>query len=101
MLESKCHNKNDYPLLYKWADWLAISWSRFLECQKYNILVAIQALVHCLICPHLALGAAHPQALCVDIRQCTLACVTTIAYGIPSYQIYLLAIGIFHDIYIH
>ena len=55
-LELKCHN---YPFLYKEAEKLTISSSRFLECRKCNILVATQALVHCLICPHTFLGTAH------------------------------------------
>ena len=62
------------------TDWLAISLSRFLECQNCNILVVTQALMHCLIC--------------------TFACFTTITYDIPSYQIYLLVTGI-HSCYLH
>ena len=34
--------------------------------------------MHYLICMHLPLGAVHPWALCLHIRLCTLACVTTI-----------------------
>ena len=74
---------------------------QILECQKYNILVATQALMHYLICLHSFLGAAHPQASCIHIRQCTLACITTTTYGIPSYQIYLLETGILSCYYIH
>ena len=39
-----------------------LSSGRFLECWKCNILVATQALVHCLICPHLPLGALVRRA---------------------------------------
>ena len=37
ILKLKCHNHNDYPLLYIKAEWLAINLGRFLECQKCNI----------------------------------------------------------------
>ena len=42
-----------------------------------QVIVVTQALVHCLICPHSPKGAAHPQASCGHIRQCTHACVAT------------------------
>ena len=86
-LELKCHNHNDYPLLYKQAEQLAISLGRFLEYRKCNLLVATQALVHCLIGPHLPSGAARPRASYIHIRQCTCACVTTITYYLTLHLI--------------
>ena len=82
---NKCHgnvriNHNDYPLLYKQPELLAISSGRFLECWKYNILVPTQTLINCLICLHSPLGAVRPQASCLHIRQCTHACITTINF---------------------
>ena len=54
---------------------------QILQCWKCNILVITQALVLCLIYMQLPLGAVRPWALCVFIRQSTLACVKTYTYG--------------------
>ena len=35
---------------------------RFLGCRKCKVLVTTQALVHCLICPHLPKSTQCPQA---------------------------------------
>ena len=38
-------------------------------------LIMVRALVHCLICARSPSAAARPQASCIYIRQCALACV--------------------------
>ena len=61
---------------------------RFLECWKCNMLVATQALVHCLICPHLPLGIvcryqAMHSCLCYNYYLLSYTCV---AMYIPAVQ---------------
>ena len=48
-----------------------------LLLRKCSILVATQAPLRCLICLYSPSGTVHLWLLCVHIRQCTLACVTT------------------------
>ena len=53
------HNHNEYPLLYKEAELLTSVLGRFLECQKWNILVITWALGIFLIYMPAALGFGH------------------------------------------
>ena len=96
MLELKCHNHNDYPLLYKWVEWLAISSGRFLECRKCNISVATQVLVHCLICPHSPSGIvctyqAMHSCLCYNyymyVYMATLSYVSSYIQHVTKYSL--------------
>ena len=74
-LELKCHNHNDYPLLYKKAEQLAISLGRFLEYRKCNI-SCNTCTGTCALPNMFALTLGHHA--CVHIRQCTRAYVTAI-----------------------
>ena len=56
--EIESHNHNKYPLLYKEAEISTSSLDKFLECQKYYILLVTCALVIYLICTSSALGPA-------------------------------------------
>ena len=49
MLKNTSHNHCQCLLLYNLAEQWTSGLGRFLECQKYNILVITQALMLCLI----------------------------------------------------
>ena len=74
-------NHSQRLLLHKLAEQSTSGLGRFLECQKYNILVITQALVLCLIYTYSPLSTVRPQVSCVYIRQSILACVKTYAYN--------------------
>ena len=75
--EIEPHNHNEYPLLYKEAEILKLTLGRFLECQKWNILVITWALGIFLIYMPTPLGL-RPSGLGIYIRQIPHAHVITI-----------------------
>ena len=73
------HNHNEYPLLYKEAEILKSTLGRFLECQKWNILVITWALgIFLIYMP--APSGLRPSGLGIYIRQIPRAHVITITY---------------------
>ena len=82
----KPHNHNKYPLLYKEAELLTSILGRFLECQKWNILVITWSLGIFLIYIPTPSGL-QPSGLGIYIRQIPLAHVITITYSfvIPEF----------------
>ena len=76
----KPHNHNEYPLLYKEAEILKSTLGRFLECQKWNILVITWALGIFLIYMPVPSGL-WPSGLGIYIRQIPRAHVITITYS--------------------
>ena len=79
-LELRCHNHNDYPLLYKIGRAVSNKFGQIFrvpEVKHSSCNTGTRALLDMSALP---LGAAHPWASCVHIRQCTCASVTTITY---------------------
>ena len=90
-VKNASHNHCQCLLLYKLAEQWTSGLGRFLQCRKCSILVITQAPVLCLIYMHSPLGTARHWALCVYIRQNTLACVITYTY-IHTYMYIILYI---------
>ena len=61
MLNSKCHNQQGYPYLYK-AEQFTLSLGWLLACLECYITYVTCAVMICLICPQAPLGTAHPHA---------------------------------------
>ena len=58
--KTQTHNHNEYPLLYKGADLLAVSFGQIFRVPE--------------------VGTARPRASCIYIRQSTRGCVITYTY---------------------
>ena len=73
------HNHNEYPLLYKEAEILRSTLGKFLECQKWNILVITWEIgIFLMYMP--APSGLRPSGLGIYIRQIPCAHAITITY---------------------